>query len=92
MKTCESVSDKIVGHLPTKISHPTKFLLQFGAVIKATLSSTNYRNSPLLQGGLQISCQGSVSMPATLKRQIIEKFKDMVNVLSDEPDDCAVLG
>ena len=42
--------------------------LQFGAVIKATLSSTNYRNSPLLQGGLQISCQGSVSMPATLKK------------------------
>ena len=68
MKTCESVSNKIVGHLPTKISHPTKFLLQFGAVIKATLPSTNYRNSPLLQGGLQISCQGSVSMPATLKK------------------------
>ena len=31
-------------------------------------------------------------MQATLKnRQIIEQFKDIVDVLHDEPDDCAVL-
>ena len=74
------------------ISRPTKFLLQRGAVIKVTLSSTNYRKSSLVQGGLEILCRVSVSMPAMLRnRQIIEKFKDTVDVLFDEPDVCAVL-
>ena len=91
IKTCESASGKIVRYLPMEISRPTKFLLQRRAVIKVTLSSTNYRKSPLVQGGLEIPCRVSVSMPAMLKnRQIIEKFKDMVGVLYDEPDDIEV--
>ena len=80
IKTCKSARGKIVSHLPMDISRPTKFLLQRGAVIKVTLSSTNYRKSSLVQGGLEIR-----------NRQIIEKFKDTVDVLFDEPDVCAVL-
>ena len=69
IKTCESASGKIVRYLPMEISRPTKFLLKRRAVIKATLSSTNYRKSPLVQGGLEILCRVSVSMPAMLKNR-----------------------
>ena len=93
IKTCESAIGKIVGHLLMGISCPTKFLLQWGAVIKTKFSSTIYRKSPLVQGVLEIPYEVSVSVPATLKnKQITEKFKYMVDVLYDEPDDCAVLG
>ena len=46
-----------------------QFLLQRGAVIKATLSSPNYRKSPPVQGGLEIPRRVSVSMPVTLKNR-----------------------
>ena len=93
IKTCESGSGRTVGHLPMEISRPIKFLLQRGAVIKSTLSSTSYRRSPLVQGGLEIPCQVSISMPATCKNnQIIEKFKEMVDVLYVVPDGSAVIG
>ena len=76
-----------------EFSRPTKFLLQCGAVIKVTLSSANYRKSSLVQDGVEITFRVSVLLLATLKnKQIIEKFKDMVDVLYDEPDDCAALG
>ena len=46
-----------------------------------------------MQGGLEIACRVSVSMPETLKnKEIIAKYKDMVDVLYVELDDCAVLG
>ena len=49
--------------------------------------------SPLVQGGLEIPCQVSISMPATCKNnQIIEKFKEIVDVLYVEPDGSAVIG
>ena len=43
---------RIVGHLPTEISSITKFLLDRGAVMDLSLTSTHYRRSPLVQGGL----------------------------------------
>ena len=82
IKNCWSASGKIVEHLPMVISHPSNFLLQRRAVIKAALSSNTYRKSPLVQGGLEKPCQVSGSIPETLKkRQITKKFEDMVSVL-----------
>ena len=76
-----------------EISRPTKYLLQRGALINATLSSTSYRRSPLVQGGMEIPCRMSVWMPETFKnRAIVEKYKEMVDVLYTEPDGCAILG
>ena len=56
IKTCESASGKIDGNNDEmmEISCHTKFLLQRSAVIKVTLSSTNYRKFPLVQGALLI--------------------------------------
>ena len=56
IKTCKS-SGEIVGHLPREISRVTKFLLDRGAIVQAILTSTDYRRSPLVQGGLEISCR-----------------------------------
>ena len=42
------------GHLPMEISRVTKFILDRGARITTTLRLTNYRRSPLVQGGLEI--------------------------------------
>ena len=52
IKTCKS-NGQIVGHLPKEISRVTKFLLDRGAVVQATLSTTHYRRSPLVQGGIR---------------------------------------
>ena len=41
IKTCQN-DGKIVGHLPMEISRPTKYLIDQGARITATLTSTSY--------------------------------------------------
>ena len=47
----------IVGHLPREISRPTKYLLDQGAIVTATITSGHYRKSPLFQSGLEIRCE-----------------------------------
>ena len=64
IKMCDKRGN-IVGHLPMEISRITKFLLDRGARIKATLKSTHYRRSPLVQGGLEIPCMAKVLMMPT---------------------------
>ena len=55
IKLCD-IQGNIAEHLPMEISCITKFLLDLGAGIEATLRSTHYRQSPLVQGGLEIHC------------------------------------
>ena len=62
---------QIVGHLPREISRVTKFLLDRGAVVQATLSTTHYKRSPLVQGGLEIACKVSVEMPGTIENHLL---------------------
>ena len=57
MKTCTRevyVGHQIVGHLLMAISSLTKFLLDFGAIVPATLSGTYYHKSPIVEGGLKV--------------------------------------
>ena len=65
VKTCIS-SGTVVGHLPPKISRANKLLLDQGAQISAILTSTDYRKSPLIQGGLEIACKVIVRLPRTV--------------------------
>ena len=46
----------IVGDLLREISRPTKYLLDQGVIVKATITSEHYRISPIFQGGLEIQC------------------------------------
>ena len=64
----ESARVKIVGHIPMEMSRPTKFLLQRGAVIKATLSFTNCRKTLLVQDGWK--CQAEFLFQCCFKKHV----------------------
>ena len=85
IKTCKS--DKTtVGHLPREISRPTKFLLDRGAEIIAKIESSHYRRSPLIQGGLEIRCKVSATLPGTIKNHmLLDRYKELVNKLYCRP-------
>ena len=87
-------SDKnITGHLPREISRVTKFLLDRGAVVYAELTSTNYRRSPLMQGGLEIQCKITVKLHATVKNHmLLDRYKQLVNELYCEPKGEVIMG
>ena len=66
IKTC--LEDGLtVGHLPREVSRICKFLLDRGTSITAELTSTIYRFSPLVNGGLEIPCKINVKMLSTVK-------------------------
>ena len=57
IKTCSNQDPRGVGHLPQEISHITQYLLERGTEIEVQLISTQYRRSPITQGGLEIPCK-----------------------------------
>ena len=86
-------ASRTVVHLPMKISRPTKYILQRGALIVATLLSTNYRRSTLVQGGLEVSYRVAVFIAKTVEnKEVIQKYKDMVDVVYAELDGSVVVG
>ena len=92
IKTCKS-NGQIVGHLPREISRLIKFLLDRGAVVQATLSTTHYRRSPLVQVGLEIACKVSVKMPGTIKNHLLmDRYFELVRSLYTEPKNEVILG
>ena len=80
---------KVVGHLPREISRATKFLLDRGAQISAMLTSTDYRRSPLVQGGLEIACK----FPGTVQNHLLmDGYVKIVKVNYIEPKHEVILG
>ena len=80
-KTCRDAEfhPQIVGCLPLEISRFTKFLLDRGVTITATLSTTHYRRSSLVQGGLEIPCVVNAKLIGTKKnKEILAKYLEMV--------------
>ena len=57
-----------VGHLPRELSQIAKFILNRGVKVIATLTSTNFCRSHLVQGGLEIACKVTVKIPAAIKK------------------------
>ena len=86
IKVCEFGKEIPVGHLPKEISRVTKYLLERGATETATLTSEHYRRSPVLQGGIEISCKVSVTMPGAVSNLLVqEKYWQLVEELYTEP-------
>ena len=93
IKTCSNQDPRAVGHLPQEISRITKYLLERGAEIEAQLTSTQYRRSPITQGGLEIPCKVIVRMPATvLSRKLLDRYKELVTDLYSEPQTSELMG
>ena len=88
IKVCEIADgiDEIVGHLPIEVSRLTKFFLDRGASVTATLTSVSYRRSPLVQGGLEIPCLVEARMIGTqINKTILSKYLTLVNETYAEP-------
>ena len=93
IKTCTQNDNKTVGHLPREISRPTKFLIDRGARVTAEIISSHYRKSPLLQGGLEVRCKVSVSMPGTIKNHmLLDRYRELVEQLYCEPKEEVIIG
>ena len=59
----------------------------------ATLTSEHYRRPPLVQGGLEIPCKVSVTMPGTISNLLVmEKYWQLVEELYTEPKNEEILG
>ena len=81
-----------VGYLPREVSQIAKFILDQGAKVTATLTSTNFRRSPLVQGGLEKACKVTVKMPATIKNHmILGQFKELAKDYYTKPIDEEIL-
>ena len=92
---CNGKRGRIVGHLPIEVSRLTTFLLDRGAAVSATLISTRYRSSPLVQGGLEIQCVVEARMIGTrTNKTILSKYLELVNKTYSEPsaDDTTAVG
>ena len=83
IKTCltdQNGKEQIVQHLPLELSRFIKYLLDRGAVLITKLTSTHYRRSVLVKGGLEIPCQVKAEMIATEKNErILVHYLDLVN-------------
>lgn len=94
IKTCQVDNlRKIVGHLPREFSRATKFLLDRGGTVNAKLIATHYRKSPLFQGGLEIPCMVTVSMPGTVRNHMVmDRYREIVTRLYCEPKNEVIIG
>ena len=75
-------SGEIVGQLPKEISRVTKSFLDRGASMYCKLSSEHYHRSPIVQGGLEIECEGVINSRATmLQSRLTARYLDLVKDL-----------
>ena len=93
MKICKPDSNEIVGHLPMEISRITKFILDRGAVCTIKIRGKHYRRSPLVQGGLEIPCDVTISMiGSVVSHLLLAKYESLLKELYLEPKDEEMVG
>ena len=54
-----------------EISRITKFILQRGARVQATVTGKHYLLSPLIQGGLEVPFLVTVTMPGSIMNHLL---------------------
>ena len=89
IKVCKSNNVRsAVGHLPMEISRITKFLLQRGARVQRMVIGKHYRLSSLIQGGFEIPCLVTVTMPGSIMNHLlIARYGKLLGELYLEPKD-----
>ena len=84
--TCRKDCEKTVGYLLRETSRTAKYLIDRGAKLTAKLSSIHYTRSPLFQGGLDIPCKVTVTIPASIKGHfLMQRYEKMVRELYCKP-------
>ena len=90
---CEIGKTAAVGNLPREISWATNFFTDQGGKLSVTLTSEHYRRSPLVQGGMEIGCKVTTSIPGTcINILILKKYQDIIEENYTEPKEEAILG
>ena len=92
IKVCQKDSEKTVGHLPREISRITKFIFDRNATVTVKVSSSHYRRSPLVQGGLEIRFVVIVTTPSEFNRAVLQRYRDLAKELYIEPKKEEILG
>ena len=94
IKVCKPGEDaQIVGHLSLELSRITYFIVQRGATVTAKVCGKHYRRSPLIQGGLEVPCQVTVSMPGSIVNHLLlSRYGTLLRELYIEPKDEEIMG
>ena len=72
---------------------PAKYLLDRGATVKAVITCSYYCRAPLFQGGLEMPCSVTVSMPGTIRNHLLlDRYRELVTELYCEPKDEIIIG
>lgn len=80
--------ESTVGHLPKEISRVTRFIMLHGAIVTAKVIDTHHRRSPLVQGGLEIPIQVTVTMKYTPEnKNAMVKYEELIGKYYMEPVD-----
>ena len=57
------------------------------------LTATHYRKSPLFQGGLEIPCEVTVSMPGSIKdNMLLQRYQNIVDELYCQTKEDVIMG
>ena len=60
--------------------------------VKAVTTCSSYRCSPLFQGGLEIPCSVTVTMPGTIQNYLLlDRYRELVAELYCEPKDEVII-
>jgi hypothetical protein len=61
--------ESTVGHLPKEISRITRYIMLYGALVSVKVVDIHRRRSPLVQGGLEIPVEVTVTMTYSEKNK-----------------------
>ena len=78
--------ERVVGHLPREISCFMYFIIVHGATVTCKVTDVHHRRSPLIQGGLEIPIEVTVSMETNdQNKQALELCRKSVQMKYAEP-------
>ena len=93
MKVFKPNSGEIVGHLPMEISRITKFIEDRGAKVSLKIRGRHYRRSPLVQGGLEVPCDVTITMiGSVVNHLLLRKYETLLNEFYLEPQEEEIIG
>ena len=77
----------VIGHLPKEITRLTRYIMLYGATVTVRVHDVNYQRSPLIQGGLEIPVEVTISMPFGQKNKAaLDKYEQLLAEQYKEPE------
>ena len=93
MKVCKSGTDEIVGHLPMEKGRITKFIMDRGASATLSVKWKHYWRSSLIQGGLEVPCEVTVTMSGSVVNNLLlTRYEKLLNELYIKPENEEIVG